>query len=107
MSDIKTTGALFITDKQGNANRPDYNGDFKLTQEFLAALTAALGDQPDCKVKLAGWKKQGQKGPYLSLSVQPPFRRADDERGGLEGASDPQGRPAARKTPELDDDIPF
>lgn len=101
MSDIKTTGALFITDKQGNTNRPDYNGDFKLTQEFLAALTAALGDSPDCKVKLAGWKKQGQKGPYLSLSVQPPFRRDDT-------TAEPQGRPAARGGKvELSDDIPF
>ncbi len=103
MSDIKTTGALFVTDKQGNANRPDYNGDFKLTREFLGALTAALGDQPDCKVKLAGWKKQGQKGPYLSLSVQPPFQR---------DAAEPQARPTARSVNrdparDLSDDIPF
>jgi len=101
MSDIKTTGALFVTDKQGNANRPDYNGDFKLTQEFLAALTAALGDAPDCKVKLAGWKKQGQKGPYLSLSVQPPFR-------GDQQSSRPTGAPAKPAGGELhNDDIPF
>lgn len=105
MSDIKTTGALFITDKQGNANRPDYNGDFKLTQEFLAALTAALGDAPDCKVKLAGWKKQGQKGPYLSLSVQPPFQRTGAQG---EPASEPQGRSATRGgKADLSDDIPF
>lgn len=101
MSDIKTTGALFVTDKQGNANRPDYNGDFKLTQEFLAALAAALGDAPDCKVKLAGWKKQGQKGPYLSLSVQPPFQRTGDDR--------PTGAPTRPEptSAKLDDDIPF
>lgn len=100
MSDIKTTGALFVTDKQGNANRPDYNGDFKLTQEFLAAITAELGDQPDCKVKIAGWKKQGAKGPYLSLSFQPPFRKSDDR---------PTGAPTrpAPTSAKLDDDVPF
>jgi len=103
MSDIKTTGALFITDKQGNANRPDYNGDFKLTQEFLAALTAALGDAPDCKVKLAGWKKQGAKGPYLSLSVQPPFQGSGREQS---SGGEPS-RPTARPSTTLDDDIPF
>ena len=97
MSDIKTTGALFVTDKAGNPSRPDYNGDIKLTQEFLAAITAALGDQPDCKIKLAGWKKQGQKGPYLSLSVQPPFQR---------DAAEPRGLPPASVN-KLDDDLPF
>jgi hypothetical protein len=100
MTDIKTTGALFITDKQGNANRPDYNGDFKLTQEFLAALVDALGDQPDCKVKLAGWKKQGQKGPYLSLSIQPPFRS--------DGQSRPTGAPTKPTGGTVhSDEIPF
>ena len=94
----KTVGALFVNDKKGNPSAPDYQGDFKLTQEFLAALTAALGDAPDCKVKLAGWKKQGQKGPYLSLSIQPPF------------VADGQSRPAsapAKPRNDLDDSIPF
>jgi len=104
MTDIKTTGALFINDKQGNPSRPDYQGDFKLTPEFLAAITDALGDGNEVKIRLSGWKKQGQKGPYLSLSIQPPFR------------SDGQSRPTeriqggVRRDPprdDLDSEIPF
>lgn len=98
MSDIKTTGALFVNDKQGNPSRPDYRGDFKLTQEFLAAITAALGDQTEVKIKLSGWKKQGQNGAYLSLSVQPPFV--------ADGQSRPASAPAGKRD-DLDSEIPF
>ena len=94
----KTTGALFINEKNGNPSAPDYRGDFKLTQEFLAAITEALGDQPDCKIKLAGWKKQGQNGAYLSLSVQPPFV--------ADGQSRPSAAPAKPRD-DLDAEIPF
>ena len=102
MSDIKATGALFTNDKRGNDKAPDYRGDFKLTQELLDALAVAFGTGHD-KVQLAGWKKQGQKGPYLSLSVQPPFRGSGREQSSQQ---EPQGRPAARPS-DLESDIPF
>lgn len=98
MSDVKTTGALFVNDKQGNPSRPDYQGNFKLTPEFLAAITAALGDGTEVKIRLSGWKKQGQQGPYLSLSIQPPFV--------ADGQSRPASAPAGRAS-TLDDDVPF
>ena len=99
MSDIKTTGALFVNDKQGNPSRPDYRGDFKLTPEFLAAITDALGDGAEVKIRLSGWKKMGSNGPYLSLSVQPPFK-GDASRS----SPAPAGRPS---TLDDSDSIPF
>lgn len=102
MSDIKATGALFTNDKRGNDKAPDYRGDFKITQELLDALAVAFGTGHD-KVQLAGWKKVGQKGTYLSLSVQPPFQGGREQQG----AADSQSRPAARPSRDLDSDIPF
>jgi len=100
MTDIKTTGALFINDKAGNPSRPDYQGNFTLTPEFLAAITDALGDGNEVKIRLSGWKKQGQKGPYLSLSIQPPFRS--------DGQSRPTGAPTKPTGGTVhSDEIPF
>lgn len=97
MSEVKSTGALFTNDKRGNDKAPDYRGDFKLTQELLDALAVAFCTGHD-KVQIAGWKKQGQKGTYLSLSISPPYIKD----------APPAERPAARGgKASLDDDIPF
>lgn len=48
------TGALFVNDRKEKDTQPDYTG----------TITVA-GKQ----YRLAGWKKSGKKGGYLSLSV--------------------------------------
>lgn len=96
---IKAQGALFQNrEKQGS--QPDYRGDFKITQEFLDELAVAFGTGHD-KVQIAGWKKADKNGnPYLSLSIQPPYRKEGQQQERV-----PTARPAARA--ELNDDIPF
>ena len=74
-------GVLFKNDKDGNAARPDYKGSINVNGTDLW---------------LSAWIKEGQKGKFMSLSVQP-----------KEQQSAPQ-KPAAQPAP-LDemDDAPF
>ena len=76
--DNTNSGVLFKNDKQGNEKRPDYKGsiDVNGTEDWLSS-----------------WIKDGQKGKFMSLSVQ-----AKDEQPKVQNGSPPA--PA-------DDTIPF
>jgi hypothetical protein len=50
------SGALFKNLKKEKETWPDYVGDITIK---------------GVKYRLVGWKKEGQKGPYLSLSARP------------------------------------
>jgi hypothetical protein len=58
MSDNKypNSGLLFQNDRKKEKNHPDYKGEI---------------DVDGKKYWLSGWKKQGAKGPFLSLSIKP------------------------------------
>ena len=49
-------GSFFKNDKEGNDKRPDYRGEFKLDGTFY---------------KISGWIKDGPRGKWMSLSVEP------------------------------------
>lgn len=81
-------GTLFPNEKE-KESQPDYRG----------SLTLASGEV----VKFAGWKKQGAKGPYLSLKIDKP--REDDFRSSSAGPV--AGGERDRASFDLDDEIPF
>lgn len=58
-------GTLFQNDQRGNDKAPAYRGELRLEDGTL--------------VKLAGWKKQGAKGPFLSLSIDRPREERTQE----------------------------
>ena len=81
-------GGLWPNDKKGNSNRPDLTGNFTVTKELLEAYLDKIGRDAELKVQISAWTKQGEKGKYLSLSVNAPYdkpsrassgRRNDDE----------------------------
>lgn len=78
------SGTLFQNDKGDNPARPDYRGDFMLDGQMY---------------EMAGWKKQGQKGPYLSLAIKP-----KEQRETPAGGTPPSGGGGYG---DLDDSIPF
>lgn len=74
------SGTLFQNDKGDNDKRPDYRGELNVDGVLF---------------EIAGWKKQGSKGTFLSLSVKPKQERAERPSGGRQRNTD------------LDDSVPF
>ena len=76
--DNTNSGVLFRNDKQGNEKRPDYTGKINVEgKDFY----------------LSAWIKEGQKGKFMSLSVQEP------------GAG--KTKPDNTEPVDMDSDIPF
>lgn len=80
-------GALFRETNKKSENGPDYRGTF--------------ADPNGVEYEIAGWLKDGKKGKYLSLKIQPP-------REQRETVSRPDPRDGdGFVTEPLEDDIPF
>lgn len=90
---LKGTGALFKNTRKERDNQPDYTGNFKMTKPLLKSYIEAFKKDPgleELAVELAGWKKQGRAGEFISVSVSPPFEKK-----------------APAKKDDFDDSIPF
>jgi hypothetical protein len=89
----QASGALFVNNKKTSPKAPDYTGVLDITPEFLDVIKANMNGPEGAKMQLSGWRKTSSAGKdFLSLSVQPPFKR--------DGAPRP---PSSRDR----DDIPF
>lgn len=70
-------GSLFKNDKDGNEARPDYKGSIKID---------------GVEMWLSAWIKEGAKGKWMSLSVQP--KEAPPTHN-------------VQRRPDVESDIPF
>ena len=78
------SGILFQNDRKVHDRSPDLQGEvfveIDVLKQAIADAEGGLG-----KLRLAGWRKQGSRGPFVSLSVSKPFTKltnqamADDE----------------------------
>jgi hypothetical protein len=75
------TGSLFINDRKEKETHPDHKGTFTLN---------------GVQYEIAAWKKQSQRGEFLSLSVKPKQERR----------APPEGFPTA-KPPIYSEDVNF
>jgi len=98
------SGALYVNDKK-SASAPDYSGDMELSHETIADIRQQLSSGNDMpKIRIAGWKKQGNKGTFISMKAEPSKR--------AESASEPFApapAPVAPQPPQGNsgDEIPF
>ena len=78
--DFDNSGILFQNDRKEQPKHPDYKGSITIDgNEYW----------------LSGWKKSGNKGSFLSLSVQPKEQRSNQRQ---------QIRQSAPKSSGFDDD---
>ena len=90
--------SLFKNDRKEKDSHPDYRGD-----------GLDLDGRP---VWVSAWVKQGAKGKFFSLSLQPKEEKRQERGGGNYGQAsrgrEDQRRQAHDSFPaDLDDDIPF
>lgn len=78
-------GALFKNDKK-QGSQPDWTGNIELNVEFLTAVLAEAKQTGVYKARLAAWVKSGNKGTFLSLSLNAPF----DKNGKPTGSAGPR-----------------
>ena len=60
------TGVLFKNDYKKEDRHPDWKGNVLVN---------------GVKMDVAAWNKMGRNGTFLSLSFQPPFQTADEDKG--------------------------
>lgn len=75
---LKGGGALFKNTRKERDNQPDYTGSFALSKDLLKVFIEAFRKDPgltELKIELAGWKKSGRSGDFISVSVSPPYEK--------------------------------
>ena len=84
------SGTLFPNKSKPKPMSPDYSGTIMLDVNSLKVENGVA------TVRLAGWKKQGKNGTFLSLAASAPMDRAQEGRGS-----------APTNLADIEDDAPF
>jgi hypothetical protein len=119
-------GALFPNGKKTASRQPDYRGNIEFDRELLQIIQEQLVDGVSkVKLDLAGWRRQGRNGEFISLKASKPWVRdgaapsqnvgrhtggyAGAAVGGYAGAqTQGSGFPSHQQaSPNDDDEIPF
>lgn len=75
MADYKnrdmTQGALFINNRKGSQNHPDFRGELTLSKALLKELVEKAKAGEEAKMSLAVWKKTSKAGnEFMSVAAQ-------------------------------------
>lgn len=90
-----------------NENSPDYYGQITFSEEMIRYLAGQLKDRAEPTLRVALWRKENDRGVYLSMQLSKP--RSEVERGGGGGGRRlrPASRPRDPEEDDLNDEIPF
>lgn len=84
-------------------NSPDMNGDLMIDKSLLNQMMAEQeGDE--VKIRLSGWRKDGNYGPFITLKVNTYKKPVEDAAPQQRLDDHPDNKKA---TPVDDSDIPF
>jgi len=73
-------GVLFPNSRKTSDKHPDFTGSLEVTDEVLRDLIAQAKAGKTPKMDLSAWKKQGGKGPFISMTAKKAWVK--QERGG-------------------------
>jgi hypothetical protein len=68
MSKYPNSGIISDAKTRIHPNSPDMNGDITIDKSLLRQMMDEQ-DGDEIKIKLSGWKKEGNYGPFISLKV--------------------------------------
>lgn len=94
MTQYPPGGVLFPNDRKANEKAPDFKGNLELDQALADEIAQQLRANPRAKLEIAGWRKSKNGKEFVSLRVQPPYKRESTQN-------------AAPATQPPDDEIPF
>jgi hypothetical protein len=94
MNKYPNSGRLNYSKQKVNPNSADLYGEIVFDRQFLRNLLNET-DADDIPIKLSGWQKEGNYGPWFSIKVN---------TWKPEGGAAP---PPMKETPADDGDIPF
>jgi hypothetical protein len=104
MSKFQDSGALFPTKKKVGSNQPDYDGTVEISPELLVHLNQLHQAGKEIKFRLAGWAKRSKAdNKFIGLKVSV----IEKKRSREDALADALLSTQEKKSPELDDDIPF
>jgi hypothetical protein len=89
MPDYKNTGILFHNDRKKTDKYPDFSGECELDADVVRHLIANGKAGKPMKLRIAGWKKQGGKGPFISLKLEPPREQQPQPERSFDTTDDP------------------
>lgn len=95
MNKYPNSGRLNYTKNKVNPNSADLYGEIVFDRQFLRNLMNET-DEDEIPVKLSGWQKDGNYGPWFSIKVNT-----------WKPESGNSSTPAPVQTPASDEDIPF
>lgn len=106
------TDSCFLSKAQDkrNSNSPDYFGQVEFSEETIRYLAQQLREG-EPKLRVALWRKENDRGVYLSMQLSVPQERGEGRQAQRRSSS--ERRSARRVEPremdddQLDDEIPF
>lgn len=91
-------------------NSPDYYGQIEFSQDTIRYLAEQLRAGAEPKLRVAVWRKENERGVYLSMQLSVPRAQEGGERR-VRVRAQSQQRPTRQLPPEseddFDDEIPF
>ena len=93
MSDLKSTGNIFVNDYKKQANQPDFTGFLELTRDQIQKLIADGRAGKDVKLKLAAWEYPSKKDPdqiryFITADAEDPKQGQDKPKNDWADDSD-------------------
>ena len=91
------SGVLFYARNRVHPNSPDLNGDLTIDRSLLRQMMEET-DEDEIKIRISGWQKEGNYGPFFSLKINT-YKKPEEQQQAMQ--------PQKSLPPGDDSDLPF